>query len=89
METLDLGGGYPASHLSEAQVEVLKGTQNQDYRIIAEPGRHFSSNSCHLAMRVIGKREKNGRNCYHVNDGLYHSFNIILMDGFSLEGDNA
>jgi len=38
-------------------------------------------------MRVIGKREKNGKLCYHLNDGLYHSMNIILMDGFSLEGN--
>jgi len=26
MKTLDLGGGYPASHLNESQIEVLKGT---------------------------------------------------------------
>jgi len=55
---------------------------------MAEPGRHFSSNTCHLAIRVIGKREKNGQICYHVNDGLYHSMNIILMDGFTLENQN-
>jgi diaminopimelate decarboxylase len=28
---------------------------------MAEPGRHISSNSCFLATRVIGKREKNGK----------------------------
>jgi len=55
---------------------------------MAEPGRHFSNNTCHLAVRVIGKREKNGKLCYHLNDGLYHSFNIILMDGFSFEKSN-
>jgi len=36
-------------------------------------------------MRVIGKRMKGGRTCYHLNDGVYHSLNNILMDGFSLE----
>jgi hypothetical protein len=25
MGTLDLGGGYPASHLSDSQIEVLSG----------------------------------------------------------------
>jgi len=42
MELLDLGGGYPASHLNESQIEVLKATKNKGYRVIAEPGRHFS-----------------------------------------------
>jgi len=87
MQVLDLGGGYPASSLSESQIEILQRTKDQDYKVIAEPGRHFSNNTCHLAMRVIGKREKNGKLCYHLNDGLYHSMNIILMDGFSLEGN--
>lgn len=56
--------------------------------MIAEPGRHFSNESCHLAMRVIGKREKSGKICYHLNDSLYHSLNNILMDGFTLENKN-
>jgi len=52
---------------------------------MAEPGRHFSSLSCYLMMRVIGKRVKYGRTCYHVNESLYHSFNAILMDGMTFE----
>jgi diaminopimelate decarboxylase len=56
---------------------------------MAEPGRYFSSGSCYLATRVIGKREKQGRICYHINDSIYHSFNCILMDGFSIEDDNS
>lgn len=26
-----------------------------------------------------------GKTCYHINDGLYHSFNMNLMDGVSFE----
>ena len=51
------------------QIEVLKGTKSEKYRVIAEPGRHFSQETCHLAVRVIGKRTKMGKICYHVNDG--------------------
>jgi len=29
-----------------------------------------------------------GKTCYHVNDGLYHSFNMILMDGVSFENQS-
>lgn len=55
---------------------------------MAEPGRHFSANTGYLATRVLAKREKNGRNCVHINDSLYHSFNCILMDGVNFENSN-
>jgi len=91
METLDLGGGFPAAGLSENQIEILKSTCNDPlgFKVMAEPGRYFSSNSCHLATRVIGKRVKGGRTCYHVNESLYHSMNCVLMDGFTMENDNS
>jgi diaminopimelate decarboxylase len=91
METLDLGGGFPAGDLNEVLVDALELTQNSHslgYRVIAEPGRHFSSNTCYLATKVIGKRIKDGKLCYHINDSLYHSFNCILMDGVSFEMSN-
>lgn len=88
MELLDLGGGFPAGELDERTISALQVTQNDPlgYQVIAEPGRHFSSNSCSLATRILGKRVKNNRMCYHINDGVYHSFNCILMDGVSFEG---
>jgi diaminopimelate decarboxylase len=60
MEFLDLGGGYPASDLNENLIEALTMTKNDPlgYEVMAEPGRHFSATSCHLGMRVIGKRNK-------------------------------
>lgn len=59
------------------------------YRTIAEPGRFLSSRSCQLATRVIGKRLKSNKVCYHINDSLYHSFNVVLMDGVSFEQDRS
>lgn len=89
MELLDIGGGFPAGELNEQVVKSLKATYNDSlgYRVIAEPGRHISSNTCHLAFRVLTKRMKQGKLCYHVNESLYHSFNCILMDGVSFEDD--
>lgn len=86
MELLDLGGGYPASQLSEAQIEVLKATRNNGYRVIAEPGRHFSQESGHLAVRVIGKRQKMGKTCYHVNDGYYYTI-LQTLSQFQHDSD--
>jgi len=90
MEMLDLGGGYPAADLNEQFIASLANTYNDPlgYRVVAEPGRHFSSNSCYLLTRVMAKRNKHSRTCYHVNDSLYHSFNCILMDGVSFENNH-
>jgi diaminopimelate decarboxylase len=55
MELLDVGGGFPSANINENVVDALKNTYNDPlgYKVIAEPGRHFSSNSCFLAIRVI------------------------------------
>lgn len=58
-----------------------------DYKVIAEPGRHFSGHAFYLLTRVLGKRLKNGKNCYHLNESLYHSFNCNIMDGVSFENN--
>lgn len=87
METLDLGGGFPAAEIDYSTLEALKMTKNDPlgYQVIAEPGRHFCSNAGYIFARVIGKRNKNGKICLHINDSLYHQFNCIQMDGISFE----
>lgn len=42
MKILDLGGGFPAGQLGKNQIEVLNETKSDTYRVVAEPGRHFS-----------------------------------------------
>lgn len=87
MTTLDIGGGFPSGELSQMTIDALAPTKNDplNYRVIAEPGRHFSSYSFYLLSRIIGKRTKNGKPCFHINESLYHSFNCNLMDGVSFE----
>jgi len=90
MEILDIGGGFPGGKINNNLKEALSFTQNDSlgYSTIAEPGRFISSSAFSLAVRIIGKRIKNNKTCYHLNDSLYHSFNCILMDGLSLENKN-
>lgn len=88
MEILDLGGGFPQGTIPDHLKQILLYTQNQPYRIIAEPGRHFSANTCQLVVRVMGKRLKHGKISYHLNDSLYHSFNVVLMDSVDFSGKN-
>lgn len=87
MSILDIGGGFPSGDLPEKTIDALRCTENDPlgYRVIAEPGRHFSRNSFYLLTRILGKRVKHGKPCYHMNDSLYHSFNCNLMDGVSFE----
>ena len=87
MGTLDIGGGFPSGELSQRTIEALRPTENDslNYRVIAEPGRHFSGNGFYLLTRILGKRVKHGKPCFHLNDSLYHSFNCNLMDGVSFE----
>lgn len=88
MRVIDIGGGFPAGPLNDTVLNALASTRNDPlgYSMMAEPGRHFSSDSCHLLTRVIGRRVKGGRVCYHINDSLYHSFNSKIMDGLNLSG---
>ena len=60
MEILDLGGGYPAGDLNDTLVDALKITKDDPlgYRVVAEPGRHFSQNTCYLFTRILAKRIK-------------------------------
>ncbi|CAD8150165.1 unnamed protein product [Paramecium octaurelia] len=90
MELLDVGGGFPTGYIQNNIINALLKTQNDPlgYQVIAEPGRHFSANTCYLLFRIMTKRIKHGRLCYHVNESLYHSFNCVLMDGISFENEN-
>jgi len=85
MSIMDIGGGFPAKEIGQSTIEALKVTENDPlgYKVYAEPGRHFCSNAFYLATRVLCKKTKNGKVCYHLNESLYHSFNCNLMDDVS------
>lgn len=90
MDTMDIGGGFPQADLNPQTIEALQMTRDDPlgYRVIAEPGRHVCGNAFHLLTRVLGRRVKSGKPCYHLNESLYHSFNCNLMDGASFEEDS-
>lgn len=94
MDIMDLGGGFPGGSLAEypkftQSFEQTKPEINDSlkFEVIAEPGRNFCQNSCYLFVRVIGKREKNGQCCYHVNNGKFHSFCCLWSDNVNFNGN--
>jgi ornithine decarboxylase len=86
---LDIGGGFPVAYHPEVKpVEVLAGKLNKeigrlfppDIQILAEPGRYLVANACTLVASVIGKAFRDGKPCYYINDGVYHTYSGQVFD---------
>jgi ornithine decarboxylase len=51
-----------------------------DVQIIAEPGRFMVADACTLVAKVVGKAFRDGKPCYYINDGVYHTFSGQVFD---------
>jgi ornithine decarboxylase len=89
MNQLDIGGGFPAPY--DANVQPLKELAKilnheinrlfpKDVAILAEPGRYLVATACTSIAEVIGKSHRDGKRCYYLNDGLYHTYSGVLFD---------
>ena len=52
----------------------------KELEILAEPGRFMVATAATLVAEVIGKAERDGKRCYYLNDGIYHTFSGVLFD---------
>ena len=52
----------------------------KELEILAEPGRFMVATAATLVAEVIGKAERDGKRCYYINDGIYHTFSGVLFD---------
>ncbi|MFH0731702.1 MAG: type III PLP-dependent enzyme [Candidatus Omnitrophota bacterium] len=89
IKILDIGGGFPVKYnprvksfktLARKLNEEIKRLFPQDMEILAEPGRFMVANACTLVAKVVGKAIRNGKNCYYINDGIYHTFSGQIFD---------
>ncbi|HPD31971.1 MAG TPA: type III PLP-dependent enzyme [Phycisphaerae bacterium] len=89
LKLLDIGGGFPAPY--DGSVERFRDLArilNAEFRrlfpkelqILAEPGRFMVATAATLVAEVIGKAERDGKRCYYLNDGIYHTFSGVLFD---------
>ena len=89
MKQLDIGGGFPAPY--DENVKPLKELAKvingecarlfpEDVAILAEPGRFLVATACTAVSEVIGKADRDGKRCYYVNDGVYHTYSGIIFD---------
>lgn len=89
MKLLDIGGGFPAPYDSSVKrFRELARLLNAEFRrlfpseleILAEPGRFLVATAGTLVAEVIGKADRDGKRCYYLNDGIYHTFSGVLFD---------
>jgi len=89
LKLLDIGGGFPARYdrhvrpfreLAKILNGELKRLFPEDLEILAEPGRFMVATAATLVAEVIGKSERDGKRCYYLNDGIYHTFSGVLFD---------
>ncbi len=89
LKLLDIGGGFPAPYDGNStSFRELARVLNAEFRrlfpkdleIIAEPGRFMVATAATLVAEVIGKADRDGKRCYYLNDGIYHTFSGILFD---------
>jgi len=89
MNLLDIGGGFPAPY--DATVRPFRELARKinaeldrlfpkDVQILAEPGRFMVATAGTLVAKIIGKAVRDGKLCYYIDDGVYHTFSGILFD---------
>ena len=51
-----------------------------DIEILAEPGRFLVATAATAVAKVIGKAIRGDKQCYYINDGVYHTFSGVIFD---------
>jgi len=52
----------------------------KNIQILAEPGRFMVATAGIAVSKVIGKAVRDGKMCYYINDGVYHTYSGVIFD---------
>jgi len=86
---LDIGGGFPVKYhpevksvrtLAKKLEAEIKRLFPPDMEMLAEPGRFLVANACCVVAKVVGKAFRDGKPCYYINDGVYHTYSGQVFD---------
>lgn len=89
MNLLDIGGGFPAPY--DASVKPFRELATvinaelerlfpKEIQVIAEPGRFLAATAGYSVASVIGKAVRDGKTCYYIDDGVYHTYSGVIFD---------
>ena len=87
--SIDIGGGFPVKY--DPKVKAFKSLAKKlnseiarlfpaDLHILSEPGRFMVADACTVVAKVVGKAVRDGKVCYYINDGVYHTFSGQIFD---------
>lgn len=87
---LNIGGGFPVRYTPDVKSftalaemlnsEIKRSFPNDDIAVIAEPGRFMVATACTLVTKIVGKAVRDGKTCYYLDDGVYHTFSGQVFD---------
>lgn len=89
MNLVDIGGGFPApydasvkpfSELAKVINSELTRLFPKNIQILAEPGRFLVATAGYTISSVVGKAVRDGKPCYYINDGVYHTYSGVIFD---------
>ena len=89
MNLVDIGGGFPVPYDSSVKpfpelaaiiTSELDRLFPKNIEIIAEPGRFLVAPAGYAVSEVIGTAVRDGKKCYYINDGVYHTYSGIIFD---------
>ena len=89
IKILDIGGGFPVKYHSKVKsFKTLARKLNAEFKrlfpeemeILEEPGRFMVADAGTLVARIIGKAVRDGKTCYYLDDGVYHTFSGVVFD---------
>ena len=89
MNLLDIGGGFPAPYDDTVKpfrelASIINREINRlfpkNIQILAEPGRFLVATAATAVSKIIGKAMREGKLCYYINDGVYHTFSGVIFD---------
>jgi ornithine decarboxylase len=89
LKLLDIGGGFPAHYddtvpafrkLARTINSELDRLFPEPLEILAEPGRFLVASAATAIAKVIGKAVRDGKQCYYLDDGVYHTYSGVIFD---------
>jgi len=89
MNLVDIGGGFPAPYdatvkpfreLAKVVNAELDRLFPANIQILAEPGRFLVASAGYAVSKVIGKAVRDGKMCYYIDDGVYHTYSGVIFD---------